>query len=216
MAMTWRSPSSSADRRLASLTQSAVIAAIYLALTVATSFMSFSVIQLRLAEALTALPALFPSAIWGVFLGCLLSNLLNPTSLGMVDVIAGSLVTLVSALLTWSLARPWRRHLAQAVMAEVTNEKNNKWVKIRQLVIALLPPVVLNALVVGTYLPYLLQPDQPPAALILSSVVSIFISQALIVYGLGLPLVSALQTIPWAKRHYLVEWEREKKRQEGL
>ena len=73
---------------LSRLTQSALIAALYLALTLATSFMSFSLLQLRLAEALTALPALFPSAIPGLFLGCLLANLMNPHPLGLVDNLA--------------------------------------------------------------------------------------------------------------------------------
>jgi uncharacterized membrane protein len=82
---------------LSALIQSALIAALYLALTVATSFMSFQAVQLRLAEVLTALPALFPSAILGVFMGCLLSNLLNPSPLGIVDIIAGSATTLVAA-----------------------------------------------------------------------------------------------------------------------
>lgn len=208
--MKWRSPSSSVKGApLALITQGAIVTAVYLVLTVATSFMSFTVIQLRLAEALTALPALFPSAIPGVFLGCLLANLLNPTPLGMVDVILGSLVTLVSAVLTWRLAKPWRRQLAQEVLGD-TQKQDSRFKKMGRTILPLLPPIGLNALVVGSYLPYLIQPDHPPPSLIAASIASIFISQSLVLFVAGLPLITALRKTPWAKRNYLVEWERER------
>ena len=209
--MKWRSPSSSTKGApLALITQGAIITAVYLVLTVATSFMSFTVIQLRLAEALAALPALFPSAIPGVFLGCLLANLLNPTPLGMVDVILGSLVTLVAAILTWRLAKPWRRQLAQEVMGDTQQPQDTRFKKMGRSMLPLLPPIVLNALVVGSYIPYLIQPDHPPPSLIAASIASIFISQSLVLFVAGLPLITALRKTPWAKRNYLVEWERER------
>lgn len=184
---------------LAGLTQAALLAALYLALTLASSFMSFSIFQIRLAEALAALPALFPSGVVGVFAGCLLANLLNPQPLGLVDVLAGSGVSLLAAFLTWRLARPWRRALADRDRGE---KPKGGLVK---LLIALLPPVLLNALVVGSYLPFLLQGGRPSAGLLATSIGAIFLSQTLVVYGLGLPLTLALKGTPWAKRVYLTE-----------
>lgn len=186
---------------LSRLTQSALIAALYLALTLATSFMSFAIGQLRLAEALTALAALFPSAVMGLFLGCLLANLLNPQSLGLIDLLAGSAVTLLAAFLTWRLAGPWRRSLARQVRGEEAPAGG----RLLRLLPALLPPVVLNALVVGSYLPFLVQTGKPTVALIALSIGSLFLSQALVVFGLGLPLVLALKRTPWAMREYLVQ-----------
>ena len=183
---------------LSRLTQSALIAALYLALTLATSFMSFSLLQLRLAEALTGLPALFPSAIPGLFLGCLLANLMNPQPLGLVDILAGSLVTFLAAFLTWRLAAPWRRGLARQLEAGSAPSRG-----LARLLPALMAPIVLNALIVGSYLPFLLQSGRPSLAVVAASIGSIFISQSLVIMGLGLPLVLALRRTPWAKREYL-------------
>jgi hypothetical protein len=201
---------------LSALIQSALIAALYLALTVATSFMSFQVVQLRLAEALTALPALFPSAVLGVFAGCLLSNLLNPSPLGIVDVIAGSATTLIAAYLTWVLGNPLRQALARRLrevnaseVVESDSVKRNRVLTRKKIislkVYALLPPVVLNALVVGFYIPFLISEDTPGFWLIVGTMGSICLSQAFVVYGLGLPLIKALELTPWAKRIYLVD-----------
>ena len=73
---------------------SAMIAAAYAVLTIATGFMSFGTVQLRIAEALCILPYFFPWTTWGLFAGCLLANLMSP--LGAPDVIFGSLATLLS------------------------------------------------------------------------------------------------------------------------
>jgi hypothetical protein len=70
---------------------------------------------------------------------------------------------------------------------------------------ALLPPVVLNALVVGFYIPFLISENTPDIWLIIGTMGSIFLSQALVVYGLGLPLIKTLELTPWAKRIYLVD-----------
>ncbi len=180
--------------------------ALYLALTLTTSFMSFQVVQLRLAEALTALPALFPSAILGVFGGCLLSNLLNPSPLGILDIIAGSATTLVAACATWLLAKPLRRSLASRLKNEASHHVSlGKREVIVQKIVALIPPVILNAIVVGTYLPFLISETTPSVWLILGTIGSILLSQAIVVFGLGLPLISSLERTPWAKRIYLTD-----------
>ncbi len=211
--MKWNSrlpsrPRKSRGDALLQLTQSAVVAALYLAVTMASSFMSFSVIQLRPAEALTALPVLFPAAVPGVFIGCLLANLLNPAPLGLVDILGGSIVTLLAAWLSFRLGRPWRRILAGEMEAGRTRMRFPSW---RPLILALLPPVLLNALVVGSYLPFLITPGQVTAGLLLAGMSSILVSQALVVYGLGLPLAAALRHTPWARRVYLTEFSKEKK-----
>ncbi len=76
------------------LTFTALIAAVYAALTMATGFMSYGNLQLRIAETLCILPYFFPWTTWGLFVGCLLANLLSP--LGALDAIFGSLATLIS------------------------------------------------------------------------------------------------------------------------
>ncbi|HZK42514.1 MAG TPA: QueT transporter family protein, partial [Clostridia bacterium] len=124
---------------------------------------------------------------------------MNPQPLGLVDILAGSLVTLLAAFLTWRLAAPWRRRLARQVEAGVIAPPMG----LARLLPALMAPIVLNALIVGSYLPFLLQSGRPSLAVIAASVGSIFISQSLVIMGLGLPLVLALRRTPWAKREYL-------------
>lgn len=104
------------------LTLGAVIAALYVALTFLSAQLGLSsgVIQLRLSEALCALPLFFPAAIPGLAVGCLLANLL--TGSVMLDVVFGPVATLLGALGTYAL----RRHPLPA----------------------LLPPILSNAIIV--------------------------------------------------------------------
>lgn len=80
-----------------SLTQAAMIAALYVVLTYASNALGLASgnIQIRLSEALTILPAFTPSGIGGLFIGCLLSNIL--TGCCLIDIIFGSLATLLGA-----------------------------------------------------------------------------------------------------------------------
>ena len=82
------------------LTRCALIAAIYVALTMLSNALNlaYGPIQLRFSEAMTVLPFLMPEASWGLFIGCVLSNILSPY--GPLDMIVGSAATLLAALLT--------------------------------------------------------------------------------------------------------------------
>ena len=107
--------------------QAAMIAAIYVVLTVIGASFAFGPVQVRLSEALTILPVFTPAAVPGVFLGCLSSNV-NAGAL-LPDIIFGSLATLIGAVFTW-LLRNNSRYLAP------------------------LPPVTANALIVPFVLKY--------------------------------------------------------------
>ncbi|MBO5543103.1 MAG: QueT transporter family protein [Oscillospiraceae bacterium] len=89
------------NRNLLFLTQAAMIAAIYVALTYVFAPISFSEVQVRIAEALTILPVFTPAAVPGLFVGCLLGNILGGAVLP--DVICGSFATLIGAFFTWRL-----------------------------------------------------------------------------------------------------------------
>ena len=80
------------------LVQSAMIAAIYVVLTIVFAPISFGQIQFRIAEALTILPAFTPAAIPGLFVGCLIGNILGGAILP--DIIVGSMATLLGAIFT--------------------------------------------------------------------------------------------------------------------
>ena len=83
------------------LTQAAMIAAIYVVLTYVFAPFSFGEVQVRIAEALTILPAFTPAAIPGLFVGCLIGNILGGAILP--DIIFGSLATLIGASFTYTL-----------------------------------------------------------------------------------------------------------------
>lgn len=135
-----------------------IVGAAYAAFTLLLIPLSYGPFQLRLAEALTVLPYLFPQVVFGLFIGCIIANLFSP--FGLLDIIFGSIATLIAAFLTS---------------------------KAPNIYLAPLPPVVVNAFIVSVYLsnltgiPYWLM------------VIYIGISQFVICYGIGLPLLMVLK-----------------------
>ena len=101
------------------LTLAALLAAVYAVLTVALPIPQYSGVQLRVAEAMTVLPFLFPAATPGLFVGCIIANLFSPYPL---DILCGSLATLLACLLTQRMPNRW---------------------------LAPLPPVLCNMVIVG-------------------------------------------------------------------
>ena len=110
------------NKRILFLTQAAMIAALYVVFTLIAAALGLSSmqVQIRFSEALTILPYFTPAAIPGVFIGCLLSNILAGGAL--LDIIFGSLATLIAAVGTYLLRR-------------------QKW-------LAPIPPIVANTLII--------------------------------------------------------------------
>ena len=109
-------------------TYAAITAALYAAITLATSFMASGPIQFRVAEAMCVLPAYTTASIPGLFIGCILANLIG--GYGVWDVVVGSAATLLAALVTYALRR-------------------------RSRFLWPLPSVLFNAFMVGAMLTYL-------------------------------------------------------------
>ena len=86
------------------ITQGAIIATLYVVLTLLFAPISFSMVQVRISEALCVLPYFTPAAIPGLFVGCLIANLIGGAMLP--DIIFGSLATLLGAFITY-----WMRKL---------------------------------------------------------------------------------------------------------
>ncbi len=91
------------NKKLVFICQAAVIAALYVVLTYVFSAFASGVIQVRVSEALTILPAFTPAAIPGLVIGCLLSNTL--TGCVLLDIIFGSVATLIGAFGSFALRR---------------------------------------------------------------------------------------------------------------
>jgi uncharacterized membrane protein len=135
-----------------------MISAIYAVLTIALAPISYGVIQVRIAEALTVLPYFTPAAIPGLFVGCIIANIYGGN--GLLDIIFGSLATLIAA---FAVSR----------------------IKVKYLVP--IPPIVVNALVVGYILHFLLG---FPLHL---TILWVGAGQVLACYGLGYPLLLILE-----------------------
>ena len=88
------------------ITETAVIAAIYAVLTIVLAPISFGQMQVRVSEALCILPFFTPAAVPGLFIGCVISNLLG-SPLGLMDVVIGSLATLLAAFATSKVKNRW-------------------------------------------------------------------------------------------------------------
>ena len=121
------------------LAQAGIIVALYIVFTIIANAagLASGVIQVRISEALTVLPFFTPAAIPGLFLGCLLSNIIGGCVIW--DIIFGSLATLLGALGTYAIRK-----------------KLPDWC-------AAIPPIIANTLIVPFILSYAYEvPDSIP------------------------------------------------------
>jgi len=116
------------------ITRAALIAAMYIVFTIVPPFsaISYGAVQFRPGEALVLLPFLLDEAVAGVVVGCLVANLFSP--FGLIDVVVGTGVTALAAILTRRLRRTGKLWLAA------------------------IPPIVLNAVIVPAYVSTLTLP----------------------------------------------------------
>ncbi|MCI8590545.1 MAG: QueT transporter family protein [Clostridiales bacterium] len=121
------------NKKVLFLAQGAAVAAMYAVLTLLISFLGLAngAIQIRISEALTVLPAFMPAAVPGLFIGCLLSNLISGCVIW--DIVFGSLATLLGACFTYLIG---------------------KYAKGRFIYLACLPPVLANTLIIPFILSY--------------------------------------------------------------
>lgn len=158
------------NRTLRQLTAAGVIAAAYAALSLVLASITFGPVQCRVSEALTLLPVISPAAIWGVTLGCAVTNGVGAATganfLGLLDILVGTAATLLAAVLTRLLGKcrfgglPWLSALppilinAVAIGAEwcyaATGSINVAfWVFAGQIALGQLPPCLLGVWLVG-------------------------------------------------------------------
>ena len=87
------------------LTFAALIAAVYAVITMLTASFAYGPVQFRIAEALCILPFFLPFTTWGLFVGCILSNIISPV--GPLDMVFGSLATLGCCLCVAAFGKRW-------------------------------------------------------------------------------------------------------------
>ena len=175
------------NKKTTYVAQAGMIAAVYAAATLITLLalqgLAWGPVQFRISEAVCVLAVLTPAAVPGLTVGSI-----NGTgALGMLDVVFGSLATFLGALWCWKMRERPK--------------------------LALLGPVIANALIVPAYLPLLLQGlgyytipftsialDGLYLPMYLFGVVATGLGEALVIYVLGLPLLSALKRFDVVKK----------------
>ena len=139
--------------------RSAATAALYFVLTVALTPISFGIVQFRLSEALVLLPFLFPETTVGLVVGCAFANIMSP--FGLLDIAVGSIVTGIAGYLTSKIKNIW---------------------------LAPLPPILLNAFI----LPVVWGIVDSSGGLYIINVLSLLVSQSVVIYAGGVPLTKAI------------------------
>ena len=150
----------------------ATAGALYAALTMLLSPLSYGAVQLRLAEALGVLPFFLPETAVGLALGCALANTLSAA--GALDVVFGSLATLLAGLCTAAAGRRYRREGGTPPL--------------RARLPAVLAPVLANGLIVGAVLAGCYTPDAFFSGWLLMGG-QVMLGEAGVMLLLGLPLM---------------------------
>lgn len=151
------------------ITQAAVIAALYVALTHVSNALglAYNSVQFRLSEILTVLPVFTPAAIPGLTIGCIIANCSSP--FGIIDIVCGSIATLTAATASYSL----RNITIEGIP-----------------VLSTLPPVLFNAVIIGLEICLL---NGKTAELFFVSALQVGLGQAIMCIAAGIPFVQAVR-----------------------
>lgn len=90
--------------RIRHLVEASIVAALYVVLTLVSKPLTIGFVEIRFSEVLCVLPYFMPSTVWGLFVGCLIANIFSGS---VVDIILGSLATLIGAYLTSKIKNKW-------------------------------------------------------------------------------------------------------------
>jgi len=163
-----------------------IIAALYVALTIASYPFAYEAIQFRISEALAILPFFFPFAVPGLFVGVFIANLIGP--FGLPDAIVGSGASLIAALCTMQIGMRWRERKSAKVLA-------------------CLPPVIVNAVFIGAMIAFFMlsygETDNFLAAFLISGM-WVGLGQLGVMYIIGLPLMIFLPKMRVIERLNLI------------
>ena len=145
-----------------SLARAGIIASIYIVLTLIFYPISFGGMQVRVSEGLTLLPLIFPEAVLGLTIGCLIANLFGN---GVLDIVFGTLATFISAVLTMYVGKRIKNTALKIFVSGLF-------------------PVIINAIVI----PFTFLVAIENVGVYIISAVQIFVGQAISVYLFGSPI----------------------------
>jgi uncharacterized membrane protein len=149
----------------------AVVAGVYATLTMINPI-GYGPVQFRFSEVLCILPFFFPMSVWGLFVGCVVANLIS--AYGIIDIVFGSLATLLAALCTMAIGKKSKGGILSKALACA-------------------PPVVFNALIVGALIAFY-STNATPAfwPQFLFNALFVGLGELVVLYALGLPALAFL------------------------
>ena len=157
------------NKKTVFITTSAIIAALYAALTYISAAMclAYGEVQFRLSEALTVLPLFTPAAVPGLTIGCIVSNITSTVNIA--DMVIGSAASFAAAVLTRKLRN----------------------VKIKNYpFLSVLMPVLVNGIIVGAEITYFAAPGESAFVFFLSAFASVAAGEAAVCFILGSGLIA--------------------------
>ena len=159
-----------------------IVSALYSVTTIVLAPFSFGAIQVRISEALTLVAVLCPEAIIAVSIGCAISNfvgaLMGVNIIGFMDVLFGTMATLIAAFLTYKCRNIRYKNLP---------------------LLSAIWPVLLNGIIIGAQLAWVLAPQAFWEAYVIIAA-EIMIGEAVTCYGIGIPLALRLEKMEVMKR----------------
>ncbi len=158
-----------------SLVRIGAIAAIYVCLCLVFQPISYGAVQVRISEALTILPVFSFDSIIGLTIGCFISNTL---SFNFLDMLFGTLATLLSAISTYYLRNVFTKGLP---------------------IVATIPPVIFNAVIIGAEITFLFMQDQASINLLLFNILTVGAGQLFSCVFAGLLLYKVINKRPFLK-----------------
>ena len=154
------------------LARAGIIAALYAVVTYAFGPIAYGPLQIRPAEALCILPIFFVEAVPGLFIGCALAHLIS--GYGIYDIVFGSLITLLAAVLTYFIGRIFKEKFPSVILGGI-------------------PPVLFNAIGIP-FIIILVDPAESMAAY-WTFFAQMLLTQSVWVYALGIPLYFAIKSL---------------------
>ncbi|HAE41376.1 MAG TPA: QueT transporter family protein [Clostridiales bacterium] len=149
------------------LVKSAIIAALYIAVTLVFQAVSYGQVQFRISEIFVLFAFIDPAYLFGLTLGCAVANLFSP--FGLIDVVFGTAATFLALLFIILVRRKMGKSL-------------------KSLFIASLGPVISNGIIIGFQLNYMLNLPLIPSIIFVAlgefavvSVIGVFVFKSLIV-----------------------------------
>lgn len=146
-----------------------ILAAVYTVVTYLCLPLAYGSVQFRLSEALSVLCCFTPVAIPGMVVGCIVANIASTLGFPVIDIVFGSLATLLACVVTWRMSRslekkPWLAWLVP------------------------LPTILSNAIIIGAMIAYFFTEGEAFLPAFFSNALSVGFGEAAVMYVLGMPL----------------------------